>query len=306
MTSFKHYCYVNDFYTKDVSNTTHLFMDGGKLHIPMTNYPNFLNMYLKSINNGEKISLIEKLGKNCIMRFFLDIDHYINIDNILDKAIEVTKCDKFSIFKCCNDVGIHIVFNMSVTNEIASKYCEDIKKIVSKTESSHIDSSVYNTGLRMIGSVKFQNGNVIDRHYIPLNCNVCDKLSLNDLKSSIVRIKTNYDYLPKQCIKQTFKNTNVLLPYCGKINKEYLNIEIKDVKQIDDHISISTNSRFCCNINNLHKSCGIYFVINPKNEMYQKCYCPCQTSKNRKFGYCSQFRSKTTNVPKYIIKSLFV
>ena len=302
--SFKNYCYVNNFYTKDVSNTTHLFMDGGKLHVPMKEYPNFLNMYLKSINNGEKISLVEKVGKNCIMRFFLDIDKYINIDNILDKARDITKCNNYFIYKCNKNVGIHIVFNMTVTNEDALCYCSNIKRVVSREESEHIDMSVYNTGLRMIGSVKFQNGHIIDRQYIPLNCNTNEKISLNDLKSSIVRIKANNSYVSTQSSKQISKDLHILLSYCGKLNKEYLNIEIKDVKKISDHLSISTNSRFCCNLDNFHKSCGIYFVINPKNEMYQKCYCPCQTSKNRKFGYCYQFKSKKINVPKYIVNSI--
>ena len=63
-----------------------------------------------------------------------------NLQKIFDKATEVTKCDNYSIYKCCNNVGIHIVFNMTVTNDTASKYCEDIKKLVSKTESNHIES----------------------------------------------------------------------------------------------------------------------------------------------------------------------
>ena len=238
------------------------------------------------------------------MRFFLDIDKYMNIDNIIDKAKEVTKCDNYTIYKCNKNVGIHIVFNMSVTNEEALNYCNNIKKLVSNIEANHIDSSVYNTGLRMIGSVKFQNGNIIDRYYVPLNFDYNDCLSLNDLKSSIVRIKINKKIINKSKVKTSHDDVHKLIPFCGKINEEYLNIQIKDVKQLGEYISINTNSKFCCNLNNLHKSCGIYFVINPKNEMYQKCYCPCNTSKNRQFGYCHQFKSKKVKVPKFIIESI--
>ena len=51
-----------------------------------------------------------------------------------------------------------------------------------------------------------------------------------------------------------------------------------------------TNSHFCMNVNREHSSNTIYFYIDMLC-VYQKCFCRCETSEGRQFGYCRDYRS---------------
>ena len=87
--SFKQFCSKQGFFTKNSDEATHLFMDGGKLNIPLEKYPLFLKSYHKAIVSQEPVSLVEKVGRNCEMRFFLDIDKCVEITEILDVSKSV-------------------------------------------------------------------------------------------------------------------------------------------------------------------------------------------------------------------------
>lgn len=309
--NFKKYCFDNNYYTSKTEQTTHLFMDGGKLHVPSEKYPEFIIKYHDSINKGEKIALVEKLGKNCEMRFFLDIDGYINIDNIIDVSKSILDCDDLSIYECNKKKGIHIVFNKVVNNSEALEYCKSIKEKLNVNEALHIDSSVYNTGLRMIGSVKFKDGKLIDRCYIPLNhenMEYIHNIHINDLKKSIVRIRT-IDTIPicKRCEASEVSDASdldILKKYIKKIDPVYEHIKLLGGKSLNNHYCVYTNSKYCTNIKKEHNSVGIYFVINPKREIYQKCFCPCQKTDNRINGYCCLFKSKKVQLPKYVYNTI--
>lgn len=302
--NFKQYCFHNNLYTSNIEKTTHLFMDGGKLSVQSEDYPQFLLKYLESINRGEKISLVEKLGKNCEMRFFLDIDSYINIDNIIDISKKVLKCEDFSVFQCNKRHGIHIIFNKVVTNIEALNFCKTIKQLINNDEADHIDSSVYNTGLRMVGSIKYKDGKPIDRFYLPIHYDTNDVLHMKDLKKSIVRIKTldfQQEAICNECCESDF---DVLKKYIMKIDSKYEYIKLTHMKMLKDYFVIYTNSRYCTNIKKEHNSVGIYFVINPKRELYQKCFCPCKKLEDRIQGYCCSYKSVKIQIPKYVYSSI--
>jgi hypothetical protein len=279
-------------------------MDGGKLNIPLSEYPTFLKRYLKAVISKEEVSLVEKLGKSCEMRFFLDIDKTINIDEILKVASCVLQCNSYVVYKCNENHGIHIVFNFVVTNEQAQNYAKLIQDKVSNEFKKHIDASVYNTGLRMVGSVKYQNGIYQNRYYLPLGIKELEELTIQDLKTSIVRLKT-LDTIEKYVAPlNDLSKFSVLHKYVPKINKNYADISFTRCKKIHDYYCINTNSKFCCNLETNHKSCGVYFILSPENELYQKCFCPCRKSNGRKHGYCCDFKSKRVKVPSSVYKSI--
>lgn len=301
--SFKKFCYNNGYFTKNSDEATHLFMDGGKLKVPIEEYPKFLKKYHKSIISQEPISLVEKVGKNCEMRFFMDIDKCTNIDDILSISKDVVQSDDFTVYKCNENKGIHIVFNIVVNHTKANEIIDNIIDKLPSSLSKYIDKSVYNTGLRMVGSVKATNGETQHRYYLPLGKQSIEELTLLDVKKSIIRLKTLNSFVKKDNTVQSDR-FNMLYKYITKIHPNYGDTKFTTCKTIEDYYCINTNSKFCCNLEADHKSVGIYFVLSPKNELYQKCFCTCRKSTCRKHGFCCEFKSKKVKVPSEIYKSI--
>lgn len=86
---------------------------------------------------------------------------------------------------------------------------------------------------------------------------------------------------------------HVLLQYF--INKnipDYKDLIINTVQRYpDNNILVTTSSKYCMNLSGNHKSCGIYFFATPEG-VFQKCHCPCENLKGRKYGYCRDYISK--------------
>ena len=56
---------------------------------------------------------------------------------------------------------------------------------------------------------------------------------------------------------------------------------------------IETNSHFCENLNKNHSSNRIYFYIYTKDKtIIQKCFCTCETTHDRKYGFCKDFSGR--------------
>lgn len=300
--SFKQFCSKQGFFTKNSDEATHLFMDGGKLNIPLEKYPLFLKSYHKAIVSQEPVSLVEKVGRNCEMRFFLDIDKCVEITEILDVSKSVLKCDDYVIYQCTNNKGIHIIFNIIVNYSQAINYAKDIVSKLPKDIGVHVDESVYNTGLRMVGSIKFSSGKVDQRYYLPLGCKNIEDLTLNHLKKSIIRLRRLENYVQSKRVNN--ETLTKVADHIHKIHKNYSDIKLTTCKKIGDYYCINADSKFCCNIEKDHKSCGIYFVLSANNELYQKCFCPCKKLCDRKYGYCCDFKSKKIKIPSNVYKSL--
>ena len=72
----------------------------------------------------------------------------------------------------------------------------------------------------------------------------------------------------------------------------------------NDTYVAQTDSKFCMNIDREHNSNHIYFCIN-KTDMYQKCFCRCDTTIGRKFGLCQDYKSAPRKITINIQKLLF-
>ena len=71
-----------------------------------------------------------------------------------------------------------------------------------------------------------------------------------------------------------------------------------------DYYVARTNSHFCQNINKDHNSNTIYFYID-KNNIYQKCFCRCDTTHGRINGLCKNYRSRPIPLGAIVRETLF-
>jgi hypothetical protein len=285
---FKQWCNSQGFFVQG-GQPTHLFMDGGKLHIPTNKLYIFLSKYIECINNGEKICLVEKLGKNVQFRFFLDID-FKKVPHLFSQSSQIIDVSNKvmtligDIYICSEKKGIHLIYNKPVSFHVANGLCNTIRSKLSSDLQQCIDSSVYATGLRMIGSSKYCSGELIDRQYFPVHSDI---LTWDSFKHSVVRLKEFVNTDSNFSIKNDFDFLNV---YIKKLSSEYENSIISG-KKLGNYICFSTSSKWCTNKDDFHKNAKIYFVLSPQRQIYQKCHCPCAI--HRPFGFCNNYKSKS-------------
>lgn len=173
--------YVKRF-TKDISDNkklTHLSFNGGKYNVSDEKHDEFYKMYYKSLTEGEELYIIEKINETSKFAFFLDIEtpngkNYIikknDIDIIIKETVGVCKLfftnDDNNLTQACEYIvskrnnKYHVNFpNLIVKNNTANIL---IKQILNKIDvkvddyllKNLIDTSVYRTGLRLLGSKK--------------------------------------------------------------------------------------------------------------------------------------------------------
>jgi hypothetical protein len=147
-----------------------------------------------------------------------------------------------------------------------------------------LDTSVYRSGLRMMGSSKKKN---ISRIYKPFN-NQDGTISVNDMydnsllihKLSIklpAPVKKNLSILPNKykTISNGFDFSNIHI--------NYKNTHVTHIFKRRDEYIIQTKEHFCTNIDREHKNNHIYFVVTKNKKIYQKCYCTCFETKCNSF-----------------------
>ena len=304
---FKNYCASKGYFCKDAKLASHLFMDGGKVCVPDADIPTFLAKYITCVNQGEHISLVERLGDTCSMRFFLDVDKISGIS--CEKIIEVADSivgSKAEAYMCSQQHGMHLVYNFVTTADVATKTAISIRNALCAPESGSIDTGVYRTGLRMLGSCKYnrKDGVFVARWYMPIGNNPGDSITMDMLKRSVVRLKTNFVSSQHRTEAKPTNNT-LISSLISKIDVAYKNASVIGIsEQSGGYLCVRTDSRHCTNIGCEHKSANVYFVLTPKHQLYQKCFCPCMKHIGRKHGYCCAYRSTPVQVSDANAKSL--
>ena len=288
--SFKRWC-MQKYSTKNAEEATHLFMDKGKIKVPMCDYKDFLKKYYE-FKDVEDISLVEKLGKNILMRFFLDIDMK-NVKNKEEKMCEIVNIsneilnDAPIISECSEKQGYHIIYNKICTCEECEIYASKIKK--ESTNGKYIDTSVYKSGLRMVGSVKNQE----KRKYTIKDEN------FQTFKHTVVRICKRENNVKPKSENTEMNNSNQELKKIQSVIKLIWNIDLNviSVKKIGNYESYITDSKYCMNIKKEHKNAKVYYVYNTHSkEIYQKCFCKCDKDVGP-FVKCMNYKSKSEKVP---------
>lgn len=287
------FCRIHNLYTQNVNETTHLMMTGGKLKINPDMLIKFLGQYVKSIKNGETLSIVEKLGNNCTMRFFLDIDKMNIRKEFIDVFDSILPEVQYRIYSKETGLGTHVVFDKVVYKSDAICLAKSIAANLDSNLAKYIDCSVYSTGLRMIGSSKFTNNAYIDTCYMPIG-NSKEDINIQMLKESIVRLKS-LDNIETKI--QTDK-TNQECKIFEKISKHYANVKILGVRKYESCISIRVDSHYCQNVERNHKSNHIYFVLNNTRHIYQKCYNNSNEYSGRKICLCKDYKSKKIKLNK--------
>lgn len=176
MSSFS--SYVLQFMKNTDKHQTHLSFNRGKYNVPDDKFEEFYEQYYKAIVSNTDIYLIEKIY-NTNFAFFLDLDQTNDnkklndtnvkeivkiLENVINKIIivkdtDVEKMTENIISK--SDDKYHInYYNLIVNSDIANVICEKLKEYLKENIQSEInlheciDTSVYRTGLRMLGSKK--------------------------------------------------------------------------------------------------------------------------------------------------------
>jgi P4 family phage/plasmid primase-like protien len=293
---------------------THLSLNGGKYNIPDDMYDMFYDKYYDElINNKTKMYLVEKV-KDSNFAFFVDIDGNYTPENIND----IIKCilDNIDIYfndnESCKEYVIsrsenkyHINFyNLIVNSSIAQvllKLVKDelnIKKIVNDLKT--IDSSVYSTGLRLLGS--FKKDGITCYHLYDLKNTCFINLNKDDFKKCIVRRKSDcklslpndkFNKFMTNVTKQKAKKLdNIINPILeGELVKLIKNIKKNNSNDLEHYLfdinsmnaSLNTNNVFCYYIGlndkycpfkcreHIRKTSPIYLEISIKG-IFIKCY----------------------------------
>lgn len=194
MSSFKIWCTSNGF-LKKIPNPSHVLLDGGCLSVPCARLVEFYDNYIKAVNDGEKVFVVEQ--KTPTYNFFVDVDYKadtgLGFDEIGEISTVICRCvKKFGGKVCIISVaepkqsgekiktGVHLNWpGMVVNQDIAVSLREFIiSDLFSHNRDTAwetiIDSSVYGdparktkgSGFRMPWSHKMSKG-VVEGMYLP-------------------------------------------------------------------------------------------------------------------------------------------
>lgn len=67
---------------------------------------------------------------------------------------------------------------------------------------------------------------------------------------------------------------------------------------------VSTNSKYCENIQRRHASNHVWFLVEG-DTITQKCFCRCETVKGRRHGFCKDFSGRSHTLPDKIYKAMY-
>jgi P4 family phage/plasmid primase-like protien len=335
--------YISQFAKNVDSEQTHLSFNNGKFNVPDSHFEEFYQKYHKTIhnkNNSENLFLIEKVY-NSNFAFFLDLDmpkekeentlNKVLCDESVIDIIEITKntinnmfktskdeCDitKYIVSKRITDNGenYHINFyNLIVNNIIAKKLATDIldnKNTLSENLKRCIDLSVYRTGLRLLGSKKFNKNkntetnsesiqnidtyriyNLEQKTFTELYDTSFEKFiqtivrrkkscSLTDLKNPITTTEIKKPQVKGINNPSTQKELVKLLTFIKSTNESIKNFDTS-IQRISTTTNksgffsfyVTINGKYCPFKDRDHKrdNSPIYFEINSSG-IYLKCY----------------------------------
>ena len=108
----------------------------------------------------------------------------------------------------------------------------------------------------------------------------------------------------KSQIKNEIKNSE-LCAYVETFIRKNLagqgNARITKIFNNNRNFYIQTNSKYCENLRRNHGSNHVWFLINEKDKtICQKCFCRCETTEGRHFGFCREFIGRKHVLPNKI------
>jgi hypothetical protein len=68
---------------------------------------------------------------------------------------------------------------------------------------------------------------------------------------------------------------------------------------------VSTHSQYCENVRRDHGSNHVWFLVDSKGIICQKCFCRCDTTKGRYNGFCKDFTGRKLQLPPTLVRKMF-
>ena len=172
---FKSWCRRQGFYNN--SNLSHVLMDGGKLSVPFDKLNDFYEEYVRAVDDGEKIFVVEQ--KTDTYNFFVDMDYKDEEELPFDRLKEIVRimCDRVALLGGKNALvsvaepksigglikhGIHVNWqNFVVDHGSAMALHSHIVSSLSlmfptKKWKDIVDTSVYGNGKRNVRGSGFR------------------------------------------------------------------------------------------------------------------------------------------------------
>jgi hypothetical protein len=72
-----------------------------------------------------------------------------------------------------------------------------------------------------------------------------------------------------------------------------------------NHFLVSTNSKYCENLRREHGSNHVWFLVSPDGTVAQKCFCKCDTLRERVDGFCKDFTGERYKLTVELHKMLY-
>lgn len=107
--------------------------------------------------------------------------------------------------------------------------------------------------------------------------------------------------------KNVFRDLDVQRDIEAFIQKNMAGQRTSDVTRIYTHDAlflVSTNSKYCENIQRKHASNHVWFLIEG-DTITQKCFCRCETLEGRRRGFCKDFSGRSHVLPDKIYKAMY-
>ena len=68
---------------------------------------------------------------------------------------------------------------------------------------------------------------------------------------------------------------------------------------------VKTDSKYCENLGRSHSSNHVWFSVSDKGTICQKCFCRCETTEGRRYGFCRDFKGREHNMTSKLKYMLF-
>lgn len=252
--------------TSNVSECTHLSLIGGKYKIPYHDFDHFYKLYVNEVNNSRELFLVERVRYPCYLFIDLDGVNKSVLDDLVHRKnvyVSLRKSDEAT-------TGIHIIYKDIIVNNFEEAVAKS-----SELSLNGLDTSVYRSGLRMMGSSKKRG---VSRIYKPFKIQEDGLMTVDDMyENSLlifnesvnlpIAVKKSIIHLPKNSGETTSNGYDF-----SNIHINYKNTQVTNISKIKDYHIIQTREHFCTNIDREHKSNHVYFVVTKNKQIYQKCF----------------------------------
>ena len=287
---------------------THVLMSGGILHVPTEETQEFYREYVRCVNSGTKLYVVEQ--KTELFKFFVDLDYkaetklaeddLLQFVNIIHEALEtssrclIARAQPRPIKDGLVKSGVHIHWPdlvvtrtraMNLRTEIIARLSEAFPFEWDKV----IDASVYGgSGLRMLWSHKKPSGDP----YIPWKDIKGTDLTKIPDADTLALFSVRTDEEPST--HETLEDVSALEDFVRRYMEGQERSHIKKVQRHEhDGWYAQTDSKYCERVRRDHQSNHIWFHIC-RGKISQRCF----------DEECAEFKGTEVILPPSIIEKL--